>query len=85
LTITGETAVTGTGAPAVGDPPGSVIPVAAHTRRAGASARATALAHAILAFVRQGGAVDQAAVEELERARAELDAYLARQHGREGS
>jgi hypothetical protein len=59
--------------------------VAAHTRRAGASARATALAHAILAFVRQGGALDAVAIEELERARAELDAYLARQRGRGGA
>ena len=55
------------------------IPVAAHTRRLGASARAQALAQSIVAFARQGGTLDQTAIDELERAGAELTAYLERQ------
>jgi len=58
--------------------PGAV-PVAAHTRRLGASSRAQALAQSIVAFARQGGTLDQTAIDELERAGAELTAYLERQ------
>ena len=57
--------------------PGAVS-VAAHTRRLGVSSRAQALAQSIAAFARQGGAIDQAAIDELDRAGAELAAYLER-------
>jgi ParB/RepB/Spo0J family partition protein len=56
-----------------------MITVTAHARRIGASTRAEALAHTILAFTRQGRAIDRVAIDELERARAELTAYLERQ------
>ena len=74
LTITGD-------GPAAGERGRSpeAIPVVAHTRRTGTSARAQALAQAIAGFVRQGGTIDRAAIDDLERAGAELDAYIAQQ------
>jgi ParB/RepB/Spo0J family partition protein len=80
LTIT-----TGADVPVDEGTPISVIPVSAHTRRIGASARAEALAHAIMSFVRQGAVIDPAAIDELERAQTELDAYLDRQRLRGGA
>lgn len=59
--------------------PEGATPVSAHTRRLGASARAEALAHAIVTFVRQGGAIDRAAIGELAQAQAELALYIERQ------